>query len=199
MRDKNIDMQYANFLRRYIDLSDDQMNQIVQGTPIESFKKGTVLLKQGERETHCIFVLKGCLRQYMIDEDGNEVTSEFYTEEQWVNVFNSNSKDNVSKYFLSCVEDSVLIYSLTEDSDKMLSQFSELSNMTNTMMGEKIGEVNEAILRHTSMSNEERVRSLMTQRPDLFTRVPQHQLASYLGIKPESLSRIKKRIEKEDA
>lgn len=197
MRDASIDRQIIEYLKQYTDMDDDTLKEIVQNIPIKKFNKGDTLLHQGDKAEYCIYVISGCLRQYRIDEDGNEITSEFYTEEEWINVFNNSIKDNVSKYSLSCLEDCVLIYSHNTNKDEMFEKFSDLKDMTNLMLGEKIGEINENIFTYTSMSPEERYRNLLEKRPGLVNRVPQHQLASYLGVKPESLSRIKKRMENE--
>lgn len=194
MRDDKIDNQLVEYLKSYTNMDDTTLKEIVGNIPIKTFKKGDILLHQGDKAEYCIYVISGCLRQYRIDEDGNEVTSEFYTEEQWINVFNNSIEDNTSKYTLSCLEDSVLIYSHSTNKDDMFERFGDLKDMTNLMLGEKIGEINETIFIHTSMSPEQRYKNLINRRPELIGRVPQHQLASYLGIKPESLSRIKKTI-----
>jgi len=194
MGNETTDQKLLEFLSRYSDMDEDTLKEVVNGIPVKTFKKGEVLLRQGEEPTHCIFVIAGCLRQYRIDEDGNEVTSEFYTEEQWINVFNNNINDKLSKYSLSCLEDSILVYSDSSKSEATIDEYSELNGMINLMMGEKIGEINENIYTFTAKSPEERVKTLIKNRPGLIDRVTQHQLASYLGITPESLSRIKKRL-----
>lgn len=196
MNADKIEEKILEFLRRYSDMSDDVLKEIIETIPIKTFKKGEILLRQGDEPTHCIFVLDGILRQYRIDEDGNEITSEFYTKEQWINVFNNNVNDKLSKYSLSALEDSILIYSESSKSEKTIDEYSELNGMINMMMGEKIGEINESIYTFAAKSPEERVKALIKNRPGLMERVAQHQLASYLGITPESLSRIKKRLNK---
>lgn len=197
MANMDTNQKILEFLSRYSDMDEDTLKEVVSGIPVKTFKKGDVLLRQGEEATHCIFVIAGCLRQYRIDEDGNEVTSEFYTEEQWINVFNNNINDKLSKYSLSCLEDSILVYSDSSKSEATIDEYSELNGMINLMMGEKIGEINENIYTFAAKSPEERVKALIKNRPGLIDRVTQHQLASYLGITPESLSRIKKRLLKE--
>lgn len=196
MRDKNIDDQLVKYLETYTQMDQDTLSEVVSKIPIKRFSKGHILLHQGEESQYCIFVISGCVRQYRINEDGDEVTSEFYTEEQWINIFNESIHDQTSKYTLSCLEDSILIYSPSANETDMYEQFGDLKDMVNVMMGEKIGEINEALFNYASLSPEERYKNLLERRPGLIDRVPQHQLASYLGIKPESLSRIKKRIEK---
>lgn len=196
--DQSAEEFMLGFLKAYAemaDFDDETLRAIVSRIPVKAFKKGAMLLYQGEPATHCIFVIKGCLRQYRINEDGDEVTSEFYEEGQWVNVFNESIRDRVSKYSVTCAEDCLLVYSESNNKDEMFDLFPGIKDMTSLMLEEKIGEINESIYSFTALSPEERVKALMEQRPSLFNRVPQHQIASYLGIKPESLSRIKKRLD----
>lgn len=196
MRDKNVDKQLIEYLKTYTQMDENILEEVVSKIPIKTFTKGDVLLHQGDKSEYCIYVISGCIRQYRINEDGDEITSEFYTEEQWINVFNESIHDDSSKYTLSCVEDCVLIYSHETNKDDMFDRYGDLKDMVNVMLGEKIGEINETMFSFASMSPEDRYKNLLERRPGLINRVPQHQLASYLGIKPESLSRIKKRIEK---
>ncbi len=181
-----------DFLKSYVEVSDEDLKDIVDGLPLKAFKKGSMILYQGDPSKHCIFVISGCLRQYRINEDGHEVTSEFYEEGQWVNVFNESIKDKVSKYSVVAGEDSLLIYSETVEKDEMFKRYPALLNMTSSMLTEKIGQVNENNYGFAALSPEERVKSLIELRPKLLKRVPQHQVASYLGITPEAFSRIKK-------
>lgn len=193
--DKEVEAYLIEFIRPYLDTSYENLKEIVSQLPVKTFKKGAMILYQGEPSNHCVFVIKGCLRQYRINEKGDEVTSEFYEEGQWVNVFNERVGDNVSRYSVVCVEACVLLYSYIDQKNAMFEMFPDLKDMTSQMLGEKLGEINESIYSFASRSPEERVRDLMDNRPNLIKRVPQHQLASYLGITPESFSRIKKRLD----
>lgn len=184
-----------DFLKDYIDISSEELKAIIDKLPLKEFKKGAMILYQGEPSKYCMFVISGCLRQYRINEEGNEVTSEFYEEGAWVNVFNESVKDKVSKYSVVCSEDSLLIYSEAERKSDMFKRFPSLVDMTSNLLTEKIGQVNESNYAFAALSPEERVKSLIDHRPNLLKRVPQHQLASYLGITPEAFSRIKKRLE----
>lgn len=161
---------------------------------IEPFKKGTVLFRQGEVPTKCYFILKGCVRQYSIDEAGREVTSNFYTEEQAIAVFNHHKDDKASEFTFTTVEDSVMVVGELNTEKDMYSKYTQLETMTRKMIEESFSEVQREFADFIASSPEARFKALLTKRPSLIDRVPQHQLASYLGITPESLSRIKKRM-----
>lgn len=141
------------------------------------------------------FVLKGCVRQYFIDEeDGKEVTVNFFTEEQAVVLFKSYKNKVPSDYFLTCNEESTLVVGTLESEETMYRQFQVLKKLTRDMVEENFGKEQDERVRFIAQAPEERYQLLLKQRPELINRVPQHQLASYLGITPESLSRIKRRI-----
>lgn len=164
---------------------------------VETYKKGTILLRQGEISSRCYFVLAGCIRQYSCDEDGKETTYNFFTEEQAVVMFKSYKQRVPSDYYLSCIEDSTLLVGDLDSEERMYHKFPELIKITRSILELNFGEAQEERAVFMGASPEERYLSLLKKRPGLVKRVPQHQLASYLGITPESLSRIKKRLSKD--
>jgi len=189
---KEILMKY---MEKYTVLSKDEQQAVIDELEIQQFEKGKDLIKQGEAPTEkCFFVLKGCVRQYHIEEDGKEATSNFYTEEQAILLFSGVEPDQASRHSFTCVEDCVLVVADFESEKEMYQQYTELETMTRRMMETYLGQVQNDFTTFIQSSPEERYKSIIQNRPDLLTRVPQHQLASYLGMTPESLSRIKKRM-----
>lgn len=186
------------YMSKFTSLNEEEQQDIVEGILIEEFKKGTVLLRQGDVPTKCFFVLKGCVRQYSIDESGKEVTSNFYTEEQAASIFNRHHESKPSAYTLTCLEDSTLVVGELNAEQDMLHKHSQLETMIRKMVEENLGEVQDELTSFIASNPEERYKALLQKRPHLLTRVPQHQLASYLGMTPESLSRIKKRVHSGD-
>ncbi|MEK4995807.1 MULTISPECIES: Crp/Fnr family transcriptional regulator [Paenibacillus] len=186
------------FMSKFTSLNEVEQQDIVEGIPIEEYKKGTVLLRQGDVPSKCFFVLKGCVRQSSIDESGKEVTSNFYTEEQAVSIFNRHQESRPSAYTLTCLEGSILVVGDLIAEQDMLHKHAQLETMIRKMVEENLGEVQDELTSFIASNPEERYKALLQKRPHLLTRVPQHQLASYLGITPESLSRIKKRVHSGD-
>lgn len=185
------------YMKELTALTEEQQQEILESICIEENKKGTILLRQGEVSSKCYFVLKGCIRQYSIDESGNEVTSNFYTEEQAIANFDFHKQDKTSRYSLVCIEDTILVVGDLDTEKEMYNKYNQLETMTRQMMEKNFGEVQDEFATFIPSTPEERYKAILAKRPHLVDRVPQHQLASFLGITPESLSRIKKRIKTE--
>lgn len=182
------------FIDKNIELEASQNHELMQALSVENYTRGTILLNQGEISKNCYTVLSGCVRQYRTLEDGREITVAFYTEEQAIVLFNSYKYQIPSEYSLVCSEDVTLLVGSLASEEKLYSQFPELMLVTRKMMEANFGKEQDERTLFMSLTPEERYINLTRNRPDLIRRVPQHQLASYLGIKPESLSRIKKRL-----
>lgn len=184
------------YMEKYTTLSEEEQQAIIGEIVIKEFKKGTLLLKQGDSPTKdCYFVLKGCVRQFYLEVDGKEVTTNFFTEEQAILLFDSEEADQGAKYSLNCLEDCVLVLGDFVSEQEMYQQYKELESMTRRMMEAFLVQAQNENAKFIRSSPEERYKTMIQNRPDLLKRVPQHQLASYLGMTPESLSRIKRRIQ----
>lgn len=87
------------YMSKFTSLTEEQQQTIANEIKIDELKKGTILFRQGDVPTKCYFVLSGCIRQYSVDENGKEVTSNFYTEEQAIAVFNNHKLDKSRLHF----------------------------------------------------------------------------------------------------
>lgn len=169
-----------------------EVDIIVEKTNLKAFKKGHVLLSEGEIAKECYAVVKGCVREYRL-KDGQEKTTAFFTEGQAVNSFSSYTNQLASKHYLVCAEDCVLTVGTQSLIDQMCERLPRLQEFLSQEVEKEAGALQERMAFFISSSPEERFKDLMENNPQLMNRVPQHQIASYLGITPESMSRIKKR------
>ena len=189
-----METELVKYLLKHTTLPDEVIKEVVETSVIKSFEKRTILLKEGEIPDKCYLVLKGCIRCYLL-RDGEENTVEFYTEEQPVSPFNL-IKGVPSEHYLECIEDTVVCISTSEHESKMFEKFPELESACRIVGEAMMSNYQTSFANYKTASAEERYLSLLRERPDLIQRVPQYMLASYLGIKPESLSRIRKRLNK---
>ncbi len=181
------------FIKQFGMLTDDEIDIIVDNANIQSYKKGTVLLREGQVARECYFVLKGLVREYYI-KDGEEKSTNFYTEMEPVNSFTSHTESKPSKHFLVCAEDCVLTVGTDSLEQEMCRRIPRLESIIRQEVENNTGKMQDYIAEFITSSPEERYMKLMEERPGLLNRVPQHQIASYLGVTPESLSRIRKRL-----
>lgn len=177
-----------NFISKYVSLTDDEKNAILSLDIFRSVKKGTILLKEGQKSQDSYFVLKGCIRTYYV-LDGEEKTTAFYTEMEALTPPCVLSK-TPSEYFISCVEDSIITVSNSDMEAEMNSKFPKFETVCRILSEELLAKQQIDFDAFKTSSPEQRYLNLLQKRPDLIQRVPQHQLASYLGVKPESLSRL---------
>ncbi len=186
----------VDYMKEYSDLDEGTLMDLVKDVPIKTFKKGELLIKQGEIPKECFFVLKGIARKFGIDEDGNEVTYNFSSEYDSIVIFYENDSNKLSPYSVMCVEDCVMVVGQLDVELEMYEENPELEMMTRLMIQDQLDDVQSQLAAFIRMTPEKRVQNVMDTRPELLDRVPQHQLASYLGMTPESLSRIKRRLER---
>ncbi|MFY7997462.1 MAG: Crp/Fnr family transcriptional regulator [Candidatus Kapaibacteriota bacterium] len=181
------------YLTHFSVLGEEEIREIAENIPVQDFKKGAILLKEGEIADKCYFVLKGCVRQYHCVDD-EEKTTAFFTEKQAVVSFASYSQRIPGKHYWSCVEDSTLIIGSLDHEQEMYQKFPKLAAITRALVEQDFGKTQEDFATFITSSPEERYLNLLESRPELLHRAPQHQIASYLGVTPESLSRIRKRL-----
>lgn len=180
------------FITKYTPLTKEEKKALISLDIFRSVKKGTVLLKEGQHSKTGYFVLKGCLRTFYII-DGEEKTTAFYTEMEGVTpacVLSSGP----SHYYIATTEDSIITISNPDMEEEIFQKFPKFETLCRVLSEELIAKQQINFDDFKTSSPEQRYLNLLEQRPDLIQRVPQHQLASFLGIKPQSLSRLKSRI-----
>ncbi|MFK8039081.1 MAG: Crp/Fnr family transcriptional regulator [Crocinitomicaceae bacterium] len=172
-------------------LNKDEVEIIIDKTIADSFKKGTVLLREGQIPKKCYMVVEGCVREYIL-KDGEDISTGFFVEGD---TFTPNSqKSEPSKYYWECLEDCVLTISDKNFEEEIRAALPRLDAVFQEIAIQKINKSKEELSQFMSSSPEERYLNLLETKPHLINRVSQHQIASYLGIKPQSLSRIRKRL-----
>jgi CRP-like cAMP-binding protein len=157
---------------------------------------GTLLLSEGEVATKLFYVIRRCLRTYFIKENGSEVTSQFFLENQMVASFESAMTGTPSRSYIEAIEDSAIAYIQVKNLIKTIQECASVRNYFNRfIMARLMYYMNQ----HASFildNPEKRYIKLMKENPEIVSRVPQQYIASYLGVTPVSLSRIKSRLKK---
>lgn len=181
-----------DFISKYVSLSPEEKQALRDLDIFQSVAKGHILLKEDEKSQQGYFVLKGCIRTYYI-VDGEEKTTAFYTEMEGLTPHCVVDKQP-SKYYIAAVEDSILTVANPTMETMIFEKFPKFETLCRLLSEDLLLKERKSLDTFKTSSPTERYVHLLQQRPDLIQRVPQHQLASYLGIKPQSLSRIKARL-----
>jgi CRP-like cAMP-binding protein len=181
-----------DFISKYITPTEEEKNAIISLDIFRSVKKGTILLREGQKSKDSYFVLKGCIRTYYV-VDSEEKTTDFYTEMDVLTPHCVISK-TPSEYYISCIEDTILTVSNSDMEVEVNSKFPRFETVCRILSEELLAQQRMDFDKFKTSSPEQRYLNLLQNRPDLIQRVPQHQLASYLGITPQSLSRLRARI-----
>lgn len=181
-----------DYLSKYIELSSEEKKVISSLDNFKFYPKNTMLLKEGELSDYGYFVIKGCLRTFYII-DGLEKTTEFYTELQFHEP-QSKIHKKPSTYYISCVEDSIVMVGNSKMEVEIFEKFPKFEKLCRILTEKQLANNKEDFDKYKLASPEERYKNLIETRPELLQRVPQYQIASYLGIEPQSLSRLRARL-----
>ena len=186
---------YESFFAFIRQLFPDCQYDILLLEPLLSFKKltkGDFLFQEGEVCEFVGFVLEGCLRTFVLKQ-AKEYTLFFHTKNQTFGDYESFQKRCPTRFSIQAIEDSkIMIF------DRQVMQFFEMTPQGQQFL-RLVAEDLAFLLRDKVLSlfldtPEERYLTLMKTEPELLQRIPQYYLASYLGIEPQSLSRLKRRV-----
>ena len=158
-------------------------------------KKGDTLIVPGQIAKQFYYVESGCISYYRMSEGEIQVL-EFYTEDTFFTDLPSYVKEIPSIYFLKATETTTLYAIEKVDAEKSFEKSHQLERFGRLSMQEAFIKSFNRVERLNSRSNEERYLRLLQKRPDLFQRLPQYLIASYLGLTPVGLSKIRKRLGK---
>ncbi len=173
--------------------SQSERDSIAELSEVRHHKKGDVLIKENQIVTECFHVITGCIRQYSL-VDGEEKTTFFYLQDDSILSFSTGSEKNVSTYYLDCVEDTTVSVMTSDHERELYRRHPRIESLSRISLEQQIKEFQNVLSVYMTSSPEERYTQILRHKPSLLNKVPQYQLASYIGVKPESLSRIRKRM-----
>lgn len=186
---------FVTLISQLTPITKEEEFAIINTYIIKNFKKGDYLLKAGELSEESYYVINGCVREYKLT-DGEEDTINFYTENQSFSNYDSIYNKAPSKINFICSEPTILVVINIEKEKAFYNTFSRFKEYCLDEMDKIIGEQRQQLTDFYRLKPEQRYLKIVSERPDLIQRVPQHQIASFLGIKPETLSRIRARLVK---
>jgi CRP-like cAMP-binding protein len=186
--------ELKNFISQYVSLPADELDHIAGKFKISSVKKNDLILRQGEICKDLIFVQSGCLRLYYI-EDGVEISVWFsFGHSSAIEIYSFISQ-KPTVYFLQAIEDSEILYLPKSSLDSLYNTYPKLQEMMRKFWEDVIINLLERFTALQKDSAEKRYLDLLNKPPYLQS-VPQKYLASFIGVTPTSLSRIRKQVAK---
>lgn len=192
-------MEYPNFR--------NHLSKIL-GVPIESLdfcstfyevrkvKKNEIILSEGEISDCTFFVEKGLLRMYSIDKVGKEHVIQFAPENWIISDTTSQLLNEKSRFYIEAIEESEVIVTREGFFEDLSKIYPDVAEKNQRLMFNHIKNLQNRVNALISTTAEERYLEFLKKYPNLMLRAPQWMVASYLGITPESLSRVRKELAK---
>ena len=182
------------FFERSVPLTDEQFDFIKSQFTPRIVKKYEILVRAGEVAKFGIFVASGCLRTYTIDDKGKEHILQFSVENWWTGDLNSYVTSTPTIYNIDALEGSEVLLFSDIALQKVMTYVPAMAEHYQSGLQKSASAKNQRIVSALSATAEERYDSFLKTYPTIAQRVPQHMIASYLGISPETLSRIRKQL-----
>jgi len=157
------------------------------------FRRRQYVLQEGQVCTQCYFVVRGCLKMYRIDDKGGTHILQFATENYWINDLGSFHGVKPSALTIDALEDTMVLEISRDDLISLYIQAPKFDRIFRVLMENSFVRLQERLLQNISSTAEERYQSFEEVYPHLVGRLPQVQIASFLGITPEFLSRLRNR------
>jgi CRP-like cAMP-binding protein len=181
-------------LRVHITLSDDEATLFSSYLEVRKLRKNQLLVEPPYPAIAEHFIIKGCLRHYFLDTNGTEHTTAFAIEGWWMTDLQSFFTAAPSKYHVEALEEGEVLSLRKQDREELFQKIPALNIYFRILYQNAIISQNERILNALSITADERYLRFVKKYPMLENRVPQYLIASYLGITPEFLSKVKARI-----
>ena len=181
------------YCRKTIPLTDNELKLIDAYFEFKGLKKKDFLLQDGKICNFIGFVAKGVIRHFHV-KDGVEKTCDISFENAWVTDFQSFTHDTSCIMNLQAMEDTAVCIIRKDKLYKLYSECNKYETFGRLMAEQVAQRATEIAMSLSSDKPEERFQKLIKKQPDLFQRIPQKYIANFLGVSPESLSRIRNRI-----
>ncbi len=181
------------YFEKHVVLDQNEIDFLVESVPVRKVEKNEFLLSEGDVSTEFYFVLEGCIRLFYTN-DIEEKTAFFYLENSFVSSYSSFIKQLPAAHNLQSIEESTIAVVSVDAAYKLVEKYPKFEFLARVMMEEELIVYQEIISTFVQLNAEQRYLKLIESNSPLLHRIPQHQLATFLGVTPETLSRIRKRI-----
>lgn len=185
---------FFDYVRLLVDIPEKDQELCRKYFKFYSFKKDTIVQPSGKIPEYHNFVISGFMRNYYVDEQGKEVTTDINDGSRFFTSYDSFMNKTLTNENLHCITDCELLRINREDVDITAKLGITQMEYTVQILQQQLEINRQRVIDHTTLSAEQRYQKLGKEHPLIIQNVPLKYIASYLGIKPETLSRIRKKI-----
>lgn len=183
---------FQKYLTDKIQLSPEELNLIESVVTIKRLRKKQFLLQEGDKWKHNAFVSRGFLKTFSIDNSGREHIMNFSPEDYWTGDRESLLNGTPSKFNIDAIEDSEVILIGKEDFEMLCLKIPQFNDLVNKILQKSFVVSQNRIHASISLSAEDKYQNFLDRFPSIVNRIPQHMIAAYIGITPETLTRIRR-------
>ena len=181
-------------IEQRLHLTEEEFDLTAQFFTSRKVRKRQFLLQEGEVCKNLAFVTSGCLREYGIDHKGDEHIIQFAMSDWWISDLNSFLSGTPSTHNIDALQDSDVLLLEKSAREKLLDSVPKMDRFFRILLEANYVSTHKRVNETLSASAEERYLTFIRTYPELVEQIPQNQIASYLGITPQSLSRIRKEL-----
>ncbi len=181
-------------ISKTISLSDADKACLTENFKVKKLRKKQYFLQEGDIAFHTAYIAKGCLKTFTVDSEGSEHIYQIAIEGWWTADIYSFLTGEPAIYNIEAVEDSELLITDKVGRERIFERVPKFERFMRILIEKNVVANQHRLNSMMMLSAEERYLSFIKKYPQIVQRVPQHMIASYLGIKPETLSRIRKQL-----
>ena len=184
------------YFNRHISLNDDEISFLKEVFTIRKLKRRQFILQSGDVCKMNTFVVEGCLKMYYVDNNAKEHNLQFAIENWWIGDIGSFHSEEPSKLYIEALEPSSILQIKKEDQVKLFVEYPKFNRIFRVITENALVSAQRRIIQNISSTAEQRYLDFLAHYPYFFNRISNVQIATYLGVTPEFLSTIRKKIAK---
>lgn len=184
------------YFEKHLALTDEEKQAVRKSFSEKRVKRRQFILQEGDVCRLNTFVVEGCFRMYMLDDHGKEHNLQFAIENWWIGDIASFHSEEPSRLNIEAIENSIILQIKKEDQLRLFVDYPKFNRIFRVFTENALVSYQRRVLQNISSTAEERYIDFVNRYPDFFNRISNVQIASFLGITPEFLSTIRKKLSK---
>ncbi|MCR9172068.1 MAG: Crp/Fnr family transcriptional regulator [bacterium] len=183
-----------DYFNKFIPLTEEEQSIVEEVFNERKIKRRQFILNEGDVSFVNTFVVEGCFRMYTVDDKGKEHNLQFAVENWWIGDIGSFHSEEPSKLYIEALENSIVLQIKKEDQLRLFVEYPKFNQIFRVFTENALVSSQRRTLQNISSTAEERYLDFMKRYPHFFNRISNVQIASYIGVTPEFLSKIRKEI-----